>query len=511
MNKLRLSSLLISVSFCVSSIVCAQTAKWSIKPEYTSLSSYCEGVYKVRKNAQVGLIDENGVVIVPATADSITHMVENYSLILELEGGKYRLKGIFSNDKKVIPITNEYYVDQYPFFSEGKLPVCNLKGKYGFINTNGRLVLDFEYGTIHPFSNGLASVSKKNLIGNVTSLIKKSKGSVIYIDENGQELKLPAEIGDIYSGTTFKNGEALVTNKGEKQYVISNTGSIVRIDNSIALIFDDRYSLVSDNNKNDIIQAETIVYDGPTTFTENGLYGYRLEEAIILPAQFTEALPFSKGYAIAGKDGKKGILKLVNGSFSGQQAKGSLVSSDQQKEAVDYLVEIPEEWKNESLKLSFLSKDKNSNINASLPGDGASTRTFSFLLPKEREEGKVMLEGGTLVLWKNTMEDARAIAAASIKITVTPETSKANAKDNANISIRLTNQGQKPQELSIKISGDRLKPVEKKVTLQPNSGERISAYFYKVTKKEKRNLIIETSFMDAISKDIWVIPFFTEY
>lgn len=513
MNRSGIRILIAAVLLGWSFALGAQTAKWIIKPMYTSITPYCDGVYKVKKGYKAGLIGEDGAALVPATADSITNLSEGYGLILSFEGGKYKLNGIFGENKTVIPVTDDYYVDQYPFFSEGKLPVCNQKGKYGYINNNGRLVLDFEYSTVHPFSEGWAAVSKKNLIGNVTSLIKKSGGGgggkIIYINEEGKPLVLQAEIGDIYSGTTFKNGEALVTNKENKQYIINPVGAIVRIDNNIPLIFDEKYCLVSEADKNKATEAAPVKYDGPTVYTENDLYGYRQGTTIILPAQFSEAMPFSNGYAIAGKDGKKGMLKLVNGTFSGKQAKGSLPSSDPQTEAIDYIVSVPAEWRSETLKLTFVDAAKKDNIASSLPGDGAETRTFSFLLPKGKASGEIVLEDENLVLWETGMKGA-ASAAIPVKITV-PAVAKANEKDNAFITVRLENKNPEAIETTVKISGDRISPVEKKITLHPNSSQSVSTYFYKVTKEENRSIVVETSVADKITKAVKVKQFFTEF
>lgn len=511
MNSMKLFSLLAVVFFVSVLSVDAQTVTWSIKPAYTNITLFNNGVYKVKNGTKVGLIDETGTVIVPVTTDSITDPVEGYSLLLGFGEEKYRLEGFVGNDKKVIPVPADYYVDQYPFFSDGKLPVCNSKGKYGFINTNGRLIIGFEYATIHPFSEGLAAVSKKNLIGNMTSLInKKNKGSVLYIDENGRPLTLQAEIENISSGTTFKNGEALVTSKNDKQYIINTAGTILREGYDLPLIFDEKYCLVADNAKQNESRQETILYDGPTTFSENGLYGYRLNDKIVLPPQFSEAMPFSKGYAIVKKDGKKGMLKLIKGTFVIQQNKGSLSSTDSEKEAIDYVAEVPDEWKNETLKLYYLDKEEKNSISASLPGSATNSQTFSFLLPADRDEGQVMLEGQNLILYKAKVEDKKKNAASAIEVTVVSETTKANAKDNAIVSVRLKNNSEESYEITVNISGDRLKAVKKTLTLQGNSVERISTSFYKVTKKEKRAMTIETSFRDKISKEIWVVPFFTE-
>lgn len=513
MNKRKLISLLLVISLGFPWVLRAQTAKWIIKPDYTSITPYSEGVYKVKKGYKSGLIGADGKVIVAATADSITNLTEGYALILNLSGGKFKLNGILSESMTVIPITDEYYVDRYPFFSEGKLPVSNPKGKYGYINNNGRLVLECDYSVVYPFSEGWAAVSKKNLIGNVTSLIKKSSGGggkVIYINESGDPLVLQSEIGDIYSGTTFKNGEALVTNKENKQFIINPVGAIVRVDNNIPLIFDEKYCLVSEEEQKKAAEPVQVRYDGPTVYTENDLYGYRQGATIVLPAQFSEAMPFSGGYAIAGKDGKKGMLKLIDGAFSGKQAKGSLPSSDPDMEAIDYIVNVPADWRANALKLTCVNADKKDNIVSSLPGDGSETRTFSFLLPKGKKFEEVLLEDNDLVLWKSGMN--KSIASPSVPITVTiPSASKANAKDNAFITIRLNNKNPEAMDVTVKITGDRLSKVEKKITLHPNSSEGITTYFYKVEKNEVRKLTVETSATETINKNVNVTTFFTEF
>ena len=198
----------------------AQTAKWVIAPKYSSIVFYGKGLYKVKTGRHVGILDDKGNVIVPVNADSITAMTEACALVLQYEEEKYRLKGILHEDHRFVVISDEWYVGDFPFFSEGKLPVYNKNGKYGYVGTNGALLIDFEYGNVHPFSEGWAAVSQgKNLL----SLIKKkSKQKVFYIDGQGRTMTIQSDIGDIYSGTTFKNGEALVITK-DNRYCFINT------------------------------------------------------------------------------------------------------------------------------------------------------------------------------------------------------------------------------------------------------------------------------------------------
>lgn len=199
------------------SVLQAQTARWAIDPQYTSITLYGENMYKVKKYGFTGILNKEGNVIVPVTADSITQMTEDCALVLKYEENKYRLTGILHMDQRVVVINDDWYVADFPFFSEGKLPVYNKTGKYGYIGTNGKLLIDFAYSNVRPFSEGWASVSKgKNLLGNIGFIRKNNKQKVFYIDEQGRVMNLPMDIGDIYSGTSFKNGEALVITKDNR-------------------------------------------------------------------------------------------------------------------------------------------------------------------------------------------------------------------------------------------------------------------------------------------------------
>lgn len=181
----------------------AQTAKWAIAPQYSSITPYGEDMYKVKIGKQVGVVDKDGKIIVGVYADSITNMVEDCSLVLRFVDGKNKLVSILHKDKTTSQISEDWYVGNYTFFSEGKLPVCNKKGRFGYIGPNGRVILDFAYSVAHPFSEGWASVCKgKNLfsvgLNAVSGLLNaKNKDKVFYVNENGQNLVLQSDIGDI--------------------------------------------------------------------------------------------------------------------------------------------------------------------------------------------------------------------------------------------------------------------------------------------------------------------------
>lgn len=493
----------------------AQTAKWVIAPKYSSIVPYGKGLYKVKTGRYVGILDDKGNVIVPVNADSITAMTEACALVLQYEEEKYRLKGILHEDHRLVVISDEWYVGDFPFFSEGKLPVYNKSGKYGFVGTNGALLIDFEYGNIHPFSEGWAAVSQgKNLFSLITNKIKKKgKEKVFYINEQGRTMTLQSDIGDIYSGTTFKNGEALVITKDNRYCFINTSGQLTRIDNDVILTFDEKYALQTEANVPQTKSSQSIFYDGPTTYSENNLYGYKKGSRIILPPQFVEATPFFQGFAIASVNEGYGLLKLVEGSFLCMSSSGSLKTSESGMRSVDYVVSVPQEWENSALELTCVTdgKDKTSSLQ---PGIAGSKRTFSFIIPQGKQE--LSLSGDGLIVWNSSMKDSGSNVngnlSEDISISIQPSMAKANAKDNAPITIILKNNTGASLEFSVTVTGKQLKTINKNVKLTSGQSQKLSTYFMKVQKADSRTVSVSTSLSsNTINKIVKLVPFFVRY
>lgn len=98
------------------------------------------------------------------------------------------------------------YVDE---FSEG-LAVVELRGKLGFINQAGDLVIGTKYdkGCVCGFSEGLAVIKRNDKWG--------------FVDKNGNEVVPP----QYEKASSFKNGLAVVT-KNQKEGMIDKSGRVV--------------------------------------------------------------------------------------------------------------------------------------------------------------------------------------------------------------------------------------------------------------------------------------------
>lgn len=517
MNRIQYITGLLLVLFAMPFVTEAQTAKWLIKPKYNAITDFGNGMYKVKAGRYYGIIDSEGKTIVATSADSITTMTEEHALILQYDDEKYRLTGILNEDKTVLPINENWFVHDYPFFSEGKLPVYNEKGLYGFIDPDGHVVIKFEYGTVRPFSEGWASVSKgKSLIGKGVSFLKKtvnknSKDKVFYIDDQERVMNLHADIGDIYTGTSFKNGEALVIRSDNKHCIINTSGLLVRIDNNVAMVFDEKYALKSPDDEVPDKKTISMSFDGPSTFAQNDLYGYKVGNKIILPAQFKEAEPFSKGLALVAVGKNWGVLQLVNDNFDCAPVESSIASSENDSESIDYEVSVPTVWRDEELVLTCTNPD-GTEINCQRPGDANAKRTFSFILKKG--ERQLSLRGNDLTVWDSSMKTVvdKKQQGQYVSISIAQNSSKANAKDNAPVSVEVKNTGKETLDFTVTITGDGLKSITKNLSLKGNQSEKISTFFLSVTQEGSRMINVATSLTEnTVSKRIKVIPFFVSY
>lgn len=500
----------------------AQTAQWVLKPKYSAITPYGENMLKVKLYNKVGLINKDGHEVIPVTADSITPLTEDIGLVLVLEDGKYRLQGLVSRNAEVQSITKEFYVNEYPFFSEGKLPVCNKKGRYGFMDVKGHLVLNCEYGSIHPFSEGWAAVSKGSVIKDFGKMINSNIGGkrakMYYVNERGQFLTLQSDIGDVYTATTFKNGEALVITKDNRYCFINTSGNIIRMENEVSMKFDRKYSLSLVEVVEDELSVSSEHYDGPTAFVgERGLYGYRQGKKIILPSQFSEAFSFVKGYAIAARNSFWGILKLVDGDF---QCKVSSESSASATEGttVNYALTVPANWNGGRLLLyDMTNADKKAYTGKA---EGQSLYEFSVLLPV----GKRNIYIGTedLLVWDSeqqqiaeadTMRSQSSMSNSdAISVRFSASSIKANAKDVSTVNVIISNDSEEKRKVTVKITGDRLWGVEKTLELEANKQETIPVTFYKIAFKESRSVNVKVSGKaNMISKKIEVNPFYEDF
>lgn len=125
--------------------------------EYEMAGSFQDGRAAVKKDGKWMLIDTKGKVVSDAFDEIVLDYVGNYlidGLMIAKANGSYSL---YDEDLKLK--CELKYSDVDVVTEDGVIAVAK-DGKWGFVNTSGKVILEPTYEDAHSFSNGLAAVKK---------------------------------------------------------------------------------------------------------------------------------------------------------------------------------------------------------------------------------------------------------------------------------------------------------------------------------------------------------------
>lgn len=231
----------------------AQSAHWALTPTYQSMTRFAPRLFKVKTYVSTGILDVDDKWVVSPSLDSITYVTNGYALGLLRSKDKYRIIHVIRQNGTHEPVKEELYAGDFAYFSEDRCPVMNKKGKYGFMDPAGKLVVSCSYTAVTPFRNGSAFVTKAKggFSGN---------NAISEIDMNGKVNK---------NGGNF----SIPVQEIATPYIPTPDPAYQRYD-------------------------------------ENKLYGYKIGSEILLPAQFEEAESISDDCAIVMVDHLYGVIKV---------------------------------------------------------------------------------------------------------------------------------------------------------------------------------------------------------
>jgi hypothetical protein len=191
----------------------------------------------------------------------------------------YRLYTADFSPQRIIEFRIDY--PAYPFLEELKVDM-KLAAKsfypfrenelYGFMDEEGKVMIDPTYTSVEEFQEGLALVVKNGKVG--------------YIDKNG-DVVIPYEYSD---GESFQNGLAIVA-KNDLYGMIDRTNKAV-----VPL----KYEVIGPFNS------------GLAVVGDEKAYGYVNKQGKeVIPITLEYAKDFQDGYALIEMDGKKGIINTL--------------------------------------------------------------------------------------------------------------------------------------------------------------------------------------------------------
>jgi hypothetical protein len=231
--------------------------------KYSKCFEYNKGMAKVRVKGKLGFIDEKGKWLVHPHYNDITDF-NKYNLAIARKGRKFGL--IDRNGKHV---THLSYQKIGPF-SEGYASIQK-KNKYGFIDSSGKVIIEPQYFNAGKFSEGVAAVNVLGRWGYITSSNKMIVNPKYR--KAGEFVENLAQVKDT-KGWGF----------------INKTGSEI-----IPL----KYSYVSDF-KNGIALAGPLVNYATQFITKEG--------KVLFDSTYQQAMQFEDGIARVKKYGKWGLI-----------------------------------------------------------------------------------------------------------------------------------------------------------------------------------------------------------
>lgn len=457
----------------------AQTIKWLVEPKYADIDYYCRDIYLCAdQNGKIQLLDENGRTLLPDNigADAITDYNDGDEYAIVLQGTK--ILGYLSESKPYTfrPVSGDYHITEYPFFSEGFLVVSDSKGKYGYMDLKGQIAIDCKYEKARPFRQGRASV-------------EPAKKQVLYINTEGKTNNPDSfHGGKLTKGSSFNgNGEAVVANYQDYAVINTRMQVVKKIKYTPELpVCQEDYSYydgadVCDSRETGFMDAAdeyTQEDNRCESFSERGAYGFRYklgDEVVEIPEQFSKDFGFMNERAIVSMNGREGIIKLLKGRFEPNWPSENVRVYEDGASRAQFTLSVPASLQSDKIKLSFDKGDNRYtecdglNVEFQAPNQIVDRKAKSCTL---RAKATYTDNGPELLLWEGTQElgfDYISIGLSNPAVT----SEYADENDNQTVKTTITNTSEVDVvvEATLKVDGQS---VPFKGTLKPNQSKSLT-------------------------------------
>lgn len=242
-------------------IIEIQSGKIILPIQFNMLFYYLDDYIKAVKDDKYGIYFKNGEIVVP--------IMYEYSRIYSLE------------ETQLLNISNSYSRVNKFFFNDDLAPTL-LNNKYGYIDKKNKVVIPHKYNFAYDFKDGLAIVSKGDVI-QLNYAEEENKNHLTYgIINKKEQVIIPFEF------TRFKNLEKC----------------IVGFKDTLSKVFDNKGNFLYSNSDEGKIKLAKLIF--------NTKYSYLIDDWRLLKSKYDVVaeyvLPFGKGFLPVGR---KDILKEV--------------------------------------------------------------------------------------------------------------------------------------------------------------------------------------------------------
>lgn len=282
----------------------AKIVTWSIHPKYEKLHRYYGDIYAFQQNGKWGLVQSGDRELLPANCDFITPFVNGYALAGVKDGNRYLLENIIDESGTVFVPSDKFYLpSNNQYVSDGKLVVINNSGKYGYITTDGRIVIKCQFDNALPFKEGWAPVKQGNYTKYISETYDKTPShSILTVDFHYGEMTL---------SSCFSNGKAVVAYNKDFVLIGSNGQKVKKLSETEFKQLYKKNNAPSGSSSNGF--SETSKY---SVAVENGKSGLKEGETIIVKPQFDSFVSqYNDGTILTRLNGKYGLLKITDGEI----------------------------------------------------------------------------------------------------------------------------------------------------------------------------------------------------
>ena len=270
--------------------------------KYDDANSFSEGLARVSLNEKWGCINTKGEKIVPCKYDYIGKCIENGLLEVQLDN---KMGFVDLNGKEVISC--QYKTGTWKEFTDGYRPVKNMEGKWGVIDTTGRVVVPFKYDDAGDIENGYTRVYLDGKYG--------------LCNMEGKEI-IPCEYDSIYSPEEYgiavegNGGTGYVNYEGKliipcKYYGLGDFKDVGNPEGKLLAFTktEDKDGGLYDLDGNEL---QPCIYDQAEDFRDgmarvmiDGKWGYLdATGALAIPLQYEDAEDFEDGTARVKQNGE---------------------------------------------------------------------------------------------------------------------------------------------------------------------------------------------------------------
>jgi len=278
---------------------------------------YC-GRALVKKRGKYGVMDETGKELFYTDYGRIDRFANDYALVYTTPKDGVIKVGIINKSGKVVVPAIYQWLESTGNFSDG-LAAMARNGKYGFVDTTGRVIAQFNYDKVESFRNGIAKV----WVG---------QQQVGYINRKGKEV-IPANFAAMDQANLRRYyDEFIIGLRDSMQHVFDYSGKEISTLNYKTISEfneNDKSFIVSINNKFGILDSNfriiiptgyeslEMIFPGKIAARKQGKIGFINQAGKLLysfgydsidPFESDHVNAYENGLAEVRINGKKGLI-----------------------------------------------------------------------------------------------------------------------------------------------------------------------------------------------------------